>query len=305
MERAGLTMGLNALSGLLAEFEKGNINDPRAERDALDRHAKGLSDRWSKRCPGFPQEYFPFTSFRGEYYRGKRDDHLKRIITRTITAHGEDDATIVNPACVFGRHSRDLASCLPRTTVIATDIDPNWNRLYGWLHLRRSPANFEFVQDNIFAPQLDTTPTAVVFFGACGSVSDGAIDFAISSRSPYLVCRTCCHDNIGGNTDIVRRPTFLNWFFRFKNWGFASMRRKRKYAGFYFSEKHTLTDYPRSEAARHVSTSAQFLEVSRNSTESDVCRAIIDLDRYLLLVENGYCVWYRGELFFAERDGSV
>ena len=94
-----------------------------------------------------------------------------------------------------------------------------------------------------------------------------------------------------------------HWCFRFKNWGFRQYRKKEKYAGFYFSDKYTKADYPRSNAGRSVSTSDEFTTVSRHSPESDICRAIIDLDRYLFLVEKGYRVWYRGELFVAERAG--
>ncbi|MHC4697286.1 MAG: hypothetical protein ACYTFA_11135 [Planctomycetota bacterium] len=305
MGNAGLDVGLKALAGLLHEFGKGRIIDPRVEREGLERHAKELSERWEDRFPGFPQQYFPFTSFRGEYHRGKRDAHLKNIIVQLITAHDRGDNTVVNPACVFGRHTRDLASRLPLFRAIGTDIFPLWNRIYGPVCRGGTPDNYEFIRDNIFDPQLDVRPTAVVFFGACGSVSDGAIDYAVNSGSPYLMCRTCCHDNIGGNTEIRRRSTFMNWFFRWKNHEFTRMRKKEKYADFYFSDKYSRHDYPRSEAARGVSNSDQFLDVSRNSVDSDICRTIIDLDRYLYLMERGYKVWYRGELFVAERSGEV
>ncbi len=299
MGHVDIELGVTALAGLLGEFAKGNIVDPRVERDALARHAGALSAGWDARFPAFPDAGFLFTSFRGQYERGKRDAHLKNIITRILrTRH---DVTIVNPACVFGQHSRDLASRLERVKVIATDIDPTWNRLHACFQLGGSPENFEFVQDNIFEPQLAVQPTAVVFFGACGSVSDGAMDYAIESRSPYLMCRTCCHDNIGGNTEMSKRPGFMNRFFRLKNKTLAWMRKKEKYAGFYFSGKYSKDQYPRSRAARSVTDSDTFREVSRHSPDSDVCRAIIDLDRYLRLVEQGYRVWYRGELFVAER----
>ena len=44
------------------------------------------------------------------------------------------------------------------------------------------------------------------------------------------------------------------------------------------------------------------MEASRNSVDSDVCRTIVDLDRYLHLVENQYGVWYKGELFVARKN---
>ena len=301
MGNAELNVGLEALAGLLSEFGKGNIVDARAERGGLERHARKLSESWDHRFPGFPQHYFPFTSFRGEYYRGKRDEYLKSIIVQLLTAHFDGYGTIVNPACVFGRHTRDLALRLPTLRVVGTDIFPLWNRIYRVFSRKRDPDNFEFVQDNIFNPRLNVTPMAVVFFGACGSVSDSAIDYAIRSHSPYLMCRTCCHDNIGGNVEIAKRPTLMNWFFRLKNRSFSRMREKEKYADFYFSDKYAWRDYPRSEAGKGVSNSDQFLDVSRHSVDSDICRAIIDLDRFLRLMEHGYNVWYRGELFVAER----
>ncbi len=305
MENVSLEVGLKALVGLLGEFEKGNINDPSAEREGIDRHASELSARWERRFPGFPDEYFPFTSFRGEYYRGKRDAYLKKIIIQLVTSHGAGNKTIVNPACVFGRHTRDLASRLPSFRVIGTDIFPLWNRIYTLVPGRRTPDNFEFIQDNIFDPHLGVTPTTVVFFGACGSVSDGAIDYAIRSQAQYLACRTCCHDNIGGNMEIVRSGTFMNRFFRLKNRSFAGMRRKEKYTDFYFSDRYARDHYPKSDAARGIINAEKLLEVSRNSVDSDICRAIIDLDRYLHLIENGYDVVYKGELFVARRADGV
>ena len=301
MGNAGLAVGSEALAGLLDQFGKGNIVDPRLEREGLERHARELTQRWDHRFPGFPQHCFPFTSFRGLGYRGKRDEYLKSIIVQLVNAHDDVNKTIVNPACVAGRHARDLASRLAPVRVIGTDIDPRGVWLYARVLRTCAPDNFEFIKDDIFHPKLDVTPTAVVFFGACGSVSDGVMDYAIDSHSPYLMCRTCCHHNIGGNMEITRRHSFLNWFFRLRNWGLSYYRKKEKYAGFYFSDKYSWAQYPRSNAARGMSNSEVFMEVSRNSTESDVCRMIIDLDRYLRLAEKGYNVWYRGELFVAER----
>ena len=79
------------------------------------------------------------------------------------------------------------------------------------------------------------------------------------------------------------------------------IKRKEKYAGYYFSDKYSRDAYPRSETARSVSTPDEFQVVASYSADSDICRAIIDLDRYLYLVEKGYKVEYQGELFVAER----
>lgn len=303
MRNVGSDVGLDALVGLLGEFSKGNIVDAEAEREGYARHVAKLSEGWDQRFPGFPREYFPFTSFKGEYYRGKRDAYLKDIIVRVLARYDDGSQVIVNPACVFGRHSRTLAARLRSYRVIATDIDryPSW--LYHNIRRGRTQDNHEFVRDNIFDPKLTVRPTAVVFFGACGAVSDGAIDYAINSHSPYLMCRTCCHENIGGNTVIAKRRTCVNRLFRLKNWGLDQIRKSRKYVGFYFSDRYAQAHYPTSVAARGVSDPRQFLEACRNSTDSDICRAIIDLDRYLRLVEHGYRVWYRGELFVAEKAG--
>jgi hypothetical protein len=46
------------------------------------------------------------------------------------------------------------------------------------------------------------------------------------------------------------------------------------------------------------------MAVARSSPESDICRAIIDLDRYLYLAERGFRVEYQGELIVAERSGD-
>jgi hypothetical protein len=148
------------------------------------------------------------------------------------------------------------------------------------MRLGSLPGNFSFVKDNIFEPQLKVQPTAVVFFGACGAVSDGALDYAIASGAKYVMCRTCCHENIGGNVTVAARPNALNRFFRFKNRVYDRVRKTPKYAGFYFSPKYAPGAYPRSAAGGRLSSTDEIMAVARNSTDSDICRAIIDLDRY-------------------------
>jgi hypothetical protein len=189
--------------------------------------------------------------------------------------------------------------------VIGTDIDPHWNQIYKFVSWFRYPDNYSFVEDDIFTSQLNVQPTAVVFFGACGSVSDAALDYAIDSQARYVMCRTCCHDNIGGNVAIIKRSSSINRFFRFKNWAYGRMRNKAKYAGYYFSDKYSRNAYPRSKVAKSISTSDEFQVVAKHSADSDICRAIIDLDRYLYLMENGFSVLYQGELFVAERKHEI
>ena len=292
---------MEALAGLLNEFRHGNIVALSAEEKGMERHAGPLSARWNNRFPGFPTNLFPYTSFRGEFYRKHRDAHLKDIIVQTLANRG-GETTIVNPACVLGRHACHLATRLPRVKVIATDIYPRSFQLYRLLKLGSLPGNFTFVKDNIFAPQINVQPTAVVFFGACGSVSDGALDYAIASGARYVMCRTCCHENIGGNVTVNARPNTVNRVFRLKNWVHARIKKMPKYTGFYFSPSYTPGDYPRSAAGRRLSTTDEFMAAARDSVNSDICRAIIDLDRYLYLAEQGFRVEYQGELLVAERE---
>jgi hypothetical protein len=234
-----LEVGLKALEGLLDEFRKGNIANRSVEREVLERHTRELSERWEQQFPDFPESRFPYASYMGLLLKGKRDAYLKDIIVQLVTAHNDSDKTIVNPACVAGRHTRDLASRLPRFKVIGTDIDPRLNWMYEYILRKSNPDNFQFKKDNIFEPQLDVTPTAVVFFGACGSVSDGTIDYAIEAKSTYLMFRTCCHHMIGENTEITHRSRFINWGFRIHDWILLKILQKEKYAGFYFSDKYS------------------------------------------------------------------
>jgi len=161
------------------------------------------------------------------------------------------------------------------------------------------------VQDNVFNPPFGVRPTAVVFFGACGAVSDAAIDDAVSAGAGYLMCRTCCHDNIGGNLAITSRFSYLNWFFRFKNLAHGRLQGVPEYAGYYFSPAYDRCAYPRSSAGQQLSCTEEFMAAARNSPESDICRAIIDLDRYLYLAERGFRVEYQGELIVAERSADL
>jgi hypothetical protein len=294
-------LAMKALAGLLNEFRHGNIVERSAEAMGMERHAGLLSVRWNDRFPGFPRNHFPYASLGGVFYRKQRDAHLKDIIVQLLTDRGPE-TTIVNPACVFGRHARDLAVRLPHVKVIATDIYPRCFQVYQVLRLGSLPGNFTFVKDNIFAPRLDVQPTAVVFFGACGAVSDGALDYAIASGAKCVMCRTCCHDNIGGNVTITARPNPVNRLFRFKDWVFDQVRKHPRYTGHYFSPSYSPSAYPRSAAGRRLSTTDEFMGVARNSADSDICRAIIDLDRYLRLAEQGFRVEYQGDLLVAERE---
>ncbi|MHC4272476.1 MAG: hypothetical protein ACYSUR_02270, partial [Planctomycetota bacterium] len=163
--------------------------------------------------------------------------------------------------------------------------------------------NYRFQRESIFEPDLERRPAAVTFFGACGSVSDGCMDYAIAVGAPFLICRTCCHDNIGGNTRIVNRRTPISLFFAFKNRTFARLKKKR--TGLYFSDRYLADAYPRSRAARELMDSDTIISIARNTPDSDICRSLIDLDRCLFLKESGYDVMYREELFFAHQAGNT
>jgi len=299
-----LRWGSEGFGGLLEEFRRGKISNTRQEKAALEQHIGRLTEEWNQRFPNFPKGRWLCASFWSVSRRGVRDKYLKDIIVRLLKSENHPGAnkTIVNPACVAGRHARDLARHLKCCKVLGTDIFPASNWLYGKIMLGRTPANYEFRREDIFEPNTRPTPAAVVFFGACGSLSDAAMDYAIESNCPLLVCRTCCHDNICGNTRITPRFSLLNWSFRFKNLVYSTVREKMK--GHYFSEKYSVEKYPTSLSARGQSSPNEFLEISRNSVNSDICRTIIDLDRYMHLVENNYCVWYRGELFVAAKPQS-
>jgi hypothetical protein len=296
------TLALEALAGLLNEVRHGNIVARSAEMKGIERHAGLLSARWNDRFPGFPTDCFPFASLRGVLFRNHRDAHLKDIIVQSLAGR-RGETILVNPACVFGRHACHLAARLPEVKVIATDIYPRSFQVYRALRLGRLPENFTFVEDNIFSPHLDAQPTAVVFFGACGSLSDAALDYAVTSGAKHVMCRTCCHENIGGNVTITPRSSPVNRLFRIKNKAFDRVKKSPKFTGHYFSPSYSSGDYPRSAAGRRLSAADEFMTVARNSTDSDICRAIIDLDRCLHLEEQGFHVEYQGDLLVAERKG--
>jgi hypothetical protein len=294
--RDQLEMGALAMAGLLSEFRAGNIGRGGVEKSRLRRHLGELSQRWDERFPGLPEEPFAYSSFKGISRRGRRDEYLKRIIVELLA--GCEDGTIVNPACVWGRHSRDLARRLALHRVLGTDIQGAWNWLYGYVPWTRTPANHQFRRDDIFNPNVQGEPSAVVFFGACASLSDAAMDYAIGSRCPLLVCRACCHVMIGGNIDILK-PDFLTRVFRFILAKRLAKVRDRA-DGHYFSPRYSAEHYPRSETAKRLTHSEEVIEVARNAFHSDICKSIIDLDRYLHLAEAGYDVWYRAEMFVAQ-----
>jgi hypothetical protein len=292
------------LESLLDEFRRGNIadRDRTREASAIQSHLGEHYKAWDRVFPAFPECPWKRRTLTWEYHRGRRDAYLRHLIV-TYVPEQAGNRLIINPAAVLGRHARSLAHELPAYEVVAADIDPLGNRLYRFVGFwkYRKLKNYRFVRESIFEPDLERRPAAVVFFGACGCVTDGCMDYAIAVNSPYLICRSCCHENIGGNTEIVRRPTPINWFFVWKNRMFATI--KKRWKGFYFSDRYLADAYPRSRAAREIMDSDTIIAVARNAPDSDICRSIVDLDRCLFLRENGYDVMYREELFFAHQRG--
>lgn len=299
MEASNHLIGQRAFTALLDVFRREPIHEHHRDRTVLERNLQELTQRWDERFPGFPASQDANTSFRGVARRGIRDRYLKTWIHRTLADAGTEGRTLVNPVCVFGRHARDLAEALPDYQVWGTDIFSGCNRFYQLVCRRRTPGNYRFLRDSIFTPQLTAKPTAVVFFGACGSLSDAALDYAIQRQARYVMCRTCCHDNIAGNTRIVKRPNTLNRAFRFKNLHYRWA--QRLLSGHYFSPGYGPDHYPTSDYARQHSHADEFLTLSQHSVDSDLCRTLIDLDRFLHLAEAGYRVYYRGEMLAAFR----
>jgi len=294
---------MGPMESLLNEFRRGNIadRDRVQETSAIRAHLGEHYEKWDLVFPAFPACPWKRRTVTWEYHRGRRDTYLKRLIVTHVPQHEVGDRLIINPATVLGRHARSLAHELPAYEVVGTDIDPLGDRLYRFVSSWKYPKlkNYRFVRESVFEPDLERHPAAVVFFGACGSVTDGCMDYAIAVNAPFLICRSCCHDNIGGNTEVVRRPGLANWFFRWKNRTFARLKERRK--GFYFWDSYLADAYPRSRAAREIMDTDTIIAIARNTPDSDICRSVIDLDRCLFLREHGYDVMYREELFFAHR----
>jgi hypothetical protein len=299
-----------AIESLLGEFLRGNIadEDRTLEETAIQAHLGEHYAAWDRVFPPFPECRFRRRSMGWEWKRGRRDAYLRSLIVAWLPGTHPDRRLVVNPATVFGRHARAVAAKLPAYHVIGADIDHRGNRLYRIVSplFYRGLGNYEFVREDIYEPDLARRPAAVIFFGACGSVTDGSMDYALATKAPFLICRSCCHDNIGGNTVVEKRPGGVNRFFRFKNYGFALGKAKRLWPYYeYFSDRYQIEAYPRSKVAQEIMDSETALALARNSADSDVCRFLIDLDRCQFLDENGYDVMYSDELFFAHRrDGG-
>ena len=289
------------LRALIGVFRDGNIavKARQIENKAISTLLSKHHSAWHALFPPFPKCPFPSRTPWQQAMRGRRDAYLKKLIVETLQSFHGASSTIVNPVDDFGTHARNIARSLPTHEVIATDIAPTWNRLYSILYylVFGSQRNYSFVRESIFKPEYGRRPCAVVFFGACGSLTDACIDYAIAENSSFLVFRACCHEIIGNNTDLTKYSTLLNYGFRVRNYFLNRLKTQNR--GFYFSDEYGQDVYPRSALAREISDSREFHEIAKSALDSDVCRCIIDLDRCLFLHDSGYDVLYKEELFFA------
>ena len=105
-----------------------------------------------------------------------------------------------------------------------------------------------------------------------------------------------------GNIELAKGFSIVHWLYGLTKPILA--RRLKEKKGYYFSPDYSMDHYPKSQAAKSLTNPDEFLEISRFAAGSGICRAIIDLDRYLYLVEHEYNVWYRAEMFVAENKGN-
>ncbi len=293
-----------ALSQLLNEFRLGKIADRARllEETAIQTHLGDHIQAWDTVFPEFPKYSEKRRTLLRLFKRERKDTYIRRLVVDALKDFDTENHVIVNPATVEGRQAMRLARDLPNFEIIGTDIDPRWEAIYRRV-CRKRQKNFRFVVESIFEPDFERRPAAIVFFGACGSLSDSAIDYGVEVESPFLIFRTCCHENIGGNCEIVKKWSMLNRYLAMKNWQFSRYRKRDN--GFYFTDKYNQEAYPRSKAGRELADSKTFLKVARNAVDSDICISIIDLDRAIHLQEKGYDVMYREEVFFAHRRGNA
>lgn len=288
-----------ALENLLREVQQDRLADKKRiwGKKIIKVTFAEIFAAWDQVFPPFPKCRFPRRTVARELMRGRRDKYLRDIITACTPLVDRPNQLIINLVAVYGGHAKRLARALPQFEVLATDIDPTPNAVFSFLS--QTLKNYRFLPENVYHPDLNRRPSFVVFFGACGSLTDASMQYTIEVNSPFLVCRACCHDNTGGNTDLVKPWTPISLIAYIKNIKFSYYARKKP--GFYFSHHYDRAAYPRSKAARALMSTETFMDIVRNCARSDICRFIVDLDRCLHLQEHGYHVMYREELFFAHK----
>ncbi len=288
-----------AMENLLREVQQDRTAERKRilEEETIKTTFAEIFASWDKVFPPFPKCFFRRRTVARELMRGRRDAYLRDIIITCAQLADQPNRLIVNLAAVYGGNARLLARSLPQFEVLATDIDPRPNAVISFFS--KPPENYRFLPGNIYKPNLNRRPYIVVFFGACGSLTDASMQYAIDVNSPFIICRSCCHDNTGGNTELVKRWTFTNWFASLKNMKFLYY--SKKTPGSYFCDRYDSTAYPKSKVAKELMRTETFMDIVRNCADSDICRFIIDLDRCMYLQEHGYHVLYREELFFAHK----
>lgn len=288
-----------AMQNLLWEVQQDRIADRTRllEEETIKTNFADIYATWDMIFPPFPKCRFRRRTVARELIKGRRDAYLRDIIISCAQLVDQPNRLIVNLAAVYGGNARLLARALPQFEVLATDIDPRPNAVFSFFS--KTMKNYRFLPENIYQPNLNRRPYIVAFFGACGSLTDASMQYAIDVNSPFLICRSCCHDNTGGNTYLVKRWTLTNWIASLKNVKFLYYSKKRP--GSYFCDRYNKAAYPKSKVAKNLMSAETFMHIVRNCADSDICRFIIDLDRCLYLQEHGYHVLYREELFFAHK----
>jgi hypothetical protein len=288
-----------AMDNLIREVQQERIADKKRilEEETIKTTFAEIFASWDKVFPPFPKCRFRRRTVARELMKGRRDAYLRDIITTCAQLADQQNRLVVNLAAVYGGNAKLLARALPQFEVLATDIDPRPDAVLSFFS--KTPKNYRFLPENIYQPNLNRRPYIVVFFGACGSLTDACMQYSIDVNSPFMICRSCCHDNTGGNTELVKRWTLTNWFASLKNIKFLYY--SKKTPGSYFCDRYDKTAYPKSKAAKALMSTETFMNIVRNCADSDICRFIIDLDRCLHLQEHGYHVMYREELFFAHK----
>ena len=288
-----------AMENLLREAQLGRIADRKRvlEEKTIKNTFTEIFASWDKVFPPFPKCHFRRRSVAREFMKGQRDTYLVDIITACAQLVDQPNSLIVNLAAVLGSKAKQLAQTLPQFDVLATDIEPGPMTIYNFF--TKNLKNYRFFTENIYQPDLNRRPSIVVFFGACGSLTDASMQYTIDVKAPFLICRACCHDNTGGNIDFTKRWSLTSLLASLKNKKFLFLAKKTP--GAFFCDFYDKTAYPRSKVAKALMSTETFMDIVRNCADSDIYRFIIDLDRCLYLQEYGYHVMYREELFFAHK----
>ena len=206
-----------AMENLLREVRLGRIADRKRvlEEETIKSTFTEIFSLWDRVFPPFPKCRFRRRTVSRELMRGNRDAYLRDIIISCAQLANQPDRIIVNLAAVYGGNARLLARALPQFEVLAIDIEPIPNTVFSFFS--KTLKNYRFLTEDIYQPDLNRRQFIVVFFGACGSLTDAGMQYAIDVNSPFLICRSCCHDNTGGNTELVKRWTLTNLFASLKN----------------------------------------------------------------------------------------